>query len=66
MNCLLQKAMKDRVFTNRCILDSVLWFHLECPKWVEKFDDEAKFRAKVRDFFAFQNREAKLVYGGHE
>ena len=61
MNCLVQKAMKDRVFTNKCVLDSVLWFHLECPSWAEKYDDPAQFRAKVRDFFAWQNREANIV-----
>ena len=32
MNCLLQKSMKDRVFNNKCVMDSILWFHLECPK----------------------------------
>ena len=39
MNCLLQKAMRDRVFNNRCVMDSILWFHLECPKAAAKFDD---------------------------
>ena len=34
MNCLYQKALNDKVYTNTCVLDSVLWFHLECPKWV--------------------------------
>ena len=66
MNCLVQKAMKDHVFTNKCVLDSVLWFHIECPKYVAKFDDEAQFRGKVRDFFAWQNREAKIIYGPQE
>ena len=66
MNCLVQKAMKDHVFTNKCVLDSVLWFHLECPSFVEKFDNPAEFRAKVRDFFAWQNREAKLMLTGAE
>ena len=31
MNCLLQKAMKDRVMNNRCVMDSILWYHMECP-----------------------------------
>ena len=39
MNCLVQKALKDRVLTNKCVLDSILWFHLECPKAAAKFDD---------------------------
>ena len=62
MNCLMQKAMRDNVLTNKCILDSVLWFHVECPKYVERFDDPAQFRAKVRDFYAWQNREAKIIF----
>ena len=52
MNCLLQKAMRDRVLTNRCVMDSILWFHLECPKSVAKFDDPLEFKRKFRDFFA--------------
>ena len=52
MNCLLQKALKDRVFNNKCVLDSVLWFHLECPKSVQAFDDPNTFKLKFRDFFS--------------
>ena len=39
MNCLMQKAMKDKVLVNQCVLDSVLWFPLECPRAFGKFDD---------------------------
>ena len=53
MNCLVQKSMKDKVFNNKCVLDSVLWFHLECPTYVAAYDDPAQFRAKVRDFYAW-------------
>ena len=52
MNCLLQKALRDKVLTNRCNMDSILWFHLECPKAVSKFDDPLEFKRKFRDFFA--------------
>ena len=52
MNCLLQKSLKDKVFVNRCVLDSVLWFHLECPRAASKFDDPIEFKRKFRDFFA--------------
>ena len=52
MNCLLQKSLKDKVFVNRCVLDSVLWFHLECPRAASKFDDPVEFKRKYRDFFA--------------
>lgn len=57
MNCLFQKALKDRVMNNRCNMDSILWFHLECPKAVSKFDDPNAFKRKVRDFIA----EAKTI-----
>ena len=50
MNCLLQKAFRDNVTSNRCNLDSVLWFHLECPRSVSQFDDPLQFKRKVRDF----------------
>ena len=52
MNCLLQKSMRDKVLTNRCVMDSILWFHLECPKAAAKFDDPIEFKRKFRDFFA--------------
>ena len=52
INCLFQKSLKDKVIVNRCVLDSVLWFHLECPKAASKFDDPIEFKKKFRDFFA--------------
>ena len=52
MNCLLQKSLRDRVLTDRCNMDSILWFHLECPKDVAKFDDPVEFKRKFRNFFA--------------
>ena len=52
MNCLFQKSLKDKVIVNRCVLDSVLWFHLECPRASAKFDDPIEFKKKFRDFFA--------------
>ena len=52
MNCLLQKAMRDRVNASRCNMDSILWFHLECPKAAAKFDDPNEFKVKFRDMFA--------------
>ena len=52
INCLMQKALKDNVVTNRCVLDSILWFHVECPRWADKFDDPVEFKKKFRDFFA--------------
>ena len=61
MNCLMQKAMRDRVLTNRCVMDSILWFHLECPKNVSKFDDPIEFKRKVRDFFADTRSAAENV-----
>ena len=61
MNCLVQKALKDRVLTNKCVLDSILWFHLECPKSVAKFDDKVEFKRKFRDFLAIQKTHAENV-----
>lgn len=52
MNCLFQKAFRDRVINNRCVMDSILWFHLECPKAASKFDDPNAFKRKVRDFIS--------------
>ena len=66
MNCMLQKALKDRVYTNRCVMDSILWFHLECPVARDKFDDPVEFRIKWRDFFAQANAAAKDLYGPDE
>ena len=61
MNCLLQKALKDRTNIDRCNLDSVLWFHLECPRSVAKFDDPMTFKSKVRDWFADLRHGMKVV-----
>ena len=61
MNCLLQKAMRDRVFNNRCVMDSILWFHLECPKAAAKFDNPIEFKRKFRDFFAETRTAAENV-----
>ena len=61
MNCLLQKAMRDKVFNNRCVMDSILWFHLECPKASAKFDDPVEFKRKFRDFFAETRTAAENV-----
>ena len=52
MNCLMQKSLKDKVFVNGCNLDSVLWFHLECPRASGQFDDPIEFKKKFRDYFA--------------
>jgi len=62
MNCMVQKSMKDRVLTNRCVLDSILWFHLECPKAASKFDDPVEFKRKFRNWFAYQRASAELVF----
>ena len=61
MNCMMQKAMKDRVFTNRCVMDSLLWFHLECPKAASKFDDPIEFKKKWRNFFAYTRAAAEMM-----
>ena len=52
INCLVQKSQKDYVFNNRCVLDSVLWFQVECPRAFSQFDDPVEFKKKFRDYFA--------------
>ena len=58
INCLMQKALKENVMNNRCVMDSILWFHLECPKAAARFDDPNAFKLKFRDFFAHQKLDA--------
>jgi hypothetical protein len=33
-------------------MDSILWFHLECPKAAARFDNPVEFKRKFRDFLA--------------
>lgn len=61
MNCLLQKALKDKVMNNRCKLDSVLWFHLECPLDADKFSDPISFKRMWRNFFAEQKATIEML-----
>jgi len=61
MNCMLQKALKDKVLNNRCVMDSILWFHMECPKDVAKFDEPLEFKRKWRHFFAQTKATAELL-----
>eukprot|EP00343_Euplotes_focardii_P000539 CAMPEP_0205803520 /NCGR_PEP_ID=MMETSP0205-20121125/6210_1 /ASSEMBLY_ACC=CAM_ASM_000278 /TAXON_ID=36767 /ORGANISM="Euplotes focardii, Strain TN1" /LENGTH=85 /DNA_ID=CAMNT_0053071753 /DNA_START=129 /DNA_END=386 /DNA_ORIENTATION=+ len=42
-------------------MDSILWFHLECPKWAEKFDDEVEFKRKFKTFFDKRNSEYQTL-----
>ena len=39
------------MFVNKCNLDSVLWFPIECPRAFGKFDDPNEFKRKWRDYF---------------
>ena len=59
MNCLFQKALKDRVLNNMCNMDSILWFHLECPKTVSRFDNPIEFKRRVGQFLAEQKTYAE-------
>ena len=61
INCLMQKSLKDKVMNNRCVMDSILWFHLECPNDVAAFDDPVEFNRKFRNFFAYQKATADLL-----
>ena len=61
VNCLMQKALNDKVANNICNLDSVLWFHLECPKWVQKYDHPIEFKRKFKEFFDYQYFQKQAV-----
>jgi hypothetical protein len=43
-------------------MDSLLWFHVECPKEASKFDDPIEFKRKFRNFFAYQRASAELLF----
>lgn len=45
--------MKDRIGENRCDLESVLFFHLECPDYVKKFDEPVEKSYLKRQIFNF-------------
>lgn len=38
ISCIIQKAMKDRIGSPVCDLHGVIFFHVECPDWVKRFD----------------------------
>jgi hypothetical protein len=38
LSCIMQKAMKDRLTNPICDLQGVVYFHIECPSYIEKFD----------------------------
>ena len=50
MNCIYQKAVSDNVMFNKCGLDNVLWFHLECPKWIDFWDNPNYFKVRMRNY----------------
>ena len=66
MNCLMQKALKDNVVVNKCVLSSVLWFPLECPKWHNKFNDPVEFKLKFKKFIAETKSQAHQRYNRSE
>jgi len=55
LNCLLQKALKDKVPINSCNLEHVLWYHLECPDYLKKFDDPKHEKYLKRQMFNILN-----------
>ncbi len=50
MNCIYQKAISDNVYNNKCVLNNVLWFHLECPKWADYWDHPEYFKTKMLSY----------------
>ena len=38
ISCIVQKAMKDRISNPVCDLHGVIFFHIECPSYLKRFD----------------------------
>ena len=51
---MFQKALNDNVYGNKCLKDKILWFHLECPRFANKFDDPVQFKRTIKRFFDYQ------------
>ena len=73
MNCLLQKALKDKVAENLCRIEHILWFHLECPSYVGKFDNDQMLKQKFKHFYedilidySLKNRKVRPVQEAKE
>ena len=64
-NCIFQKAVRDKVLLNKCRLESILWFHLECPLKAKQYDNPTDFKRKFRQFFA-ENRTIADFNGPNE
>jgi len=43
-------------------MDSILWFHVECPRHAAAFDDPNTFKLKFRDFFSHLRASAQVLY----
>ena len=46
---------------NKCKLDFILWFHLECPRHAAAFDDPTTFKLKFRDLFAHMKMDKDIL-----
>lgn len=62
----MQKAVRDKVTYNRCVLDNILWFHLECPKRFDRYNEEGFVRSKVKSFYEFQKYQLEKNYEEHK
>ena len=51
LNCLMQKALNDNVAANRCTMNSLIWFNLECPRWINQYDSPDGFKRRIKTFF---------------
>lgn len=49
---MLQKALKDKTVYNVCNLQGVLYYHLECPDYLKKFDDPKNKNYLRRSIFS--------------
>ena len=42
-------------------MDSILWYHLECPQRASEFDDPDTFKLKFRDLFAARKLDDEIM-----
>lgn len=53
INCLIQKGLKDKLPGNMCHLESILWYHVECPDYIKKWDQPEHQKHLKRQIFNF-------------
>jgi hypothetical protein len=52
ISCLIQKGLRDRIPESICSENHIIYFHLECPSWIKKFEGEQGKQYIKRQIFA--------------